>query len=184
LRVISTKKILKKNSTTETFAALMLRINTPRWAGVPFYLKTGKCLEEKKTVIDIKFKQVDCLLTHSCPTPSNWLRLEIYPKEVFSLTLNVKKPGIAEEVIPVPMEFCHSCLFGDITPYAYEVVLQEVMRGEKSVSVRFDEIEAAWTIIDTVREKKLPVYSYAVASNGPEELYTEFEMKHGMRWRE
>ncbi len=175
---------VKKDSTTETFAALMVRINNPRWAGVPFYLKTGKFLDQKKTVIDIKFKQVDCLLTHSCPTPSNWLRIEIYPEAVFSLTLNVKKPGIAEEVISVPMEFCHSCVFGDAVPYAYEVVLQEVMRGENSISVRFDEIEAAWRVIDAVRAHDFPLYSYAPAGKGPQELDAAFQQKYGMRWRE
>ena len=112
-------------SKTETFAALYLRVNNPRWAGVPFYVKTGKCLAKKETVVHIKFKQVDCLLTHSCPVPSNWLTLEVAPESTFALTLNVKKPGRSEQVIPVAMEFCHSCLFGQITPQAYEVVFEK-----------------------------------------------------------
>ncbi len=170
-------------SNTETFAALQLRINNPRWAGVPFYLLTGKCLDEKKTIINIKFKQVDCLLTHSCPVPSNWLTIEVSPEAVFSLSLNVKEPGRSEQVMPIAMEFCHSCLFGEETLYAYEVVLEEVIRGEQSISVRFDEIEAAWNIIDRVRAMKLPVYEYACQTQGPTQLDERFEKKHGMRWR-
>ena len=177
------EKFVVAGSTTETFAALMLRVNNPRWAGVPFYVKTGKCLKKKETVIHLKFKQVDCLLTHGCPVPSNWLTLEISPEATFSLSLNVKKPGKSEEVIPVSMEFCHSCLFGAVTPEAYEVILEEVMYGEQSISVRFDEIEWAWRIIDTVRAKNFPLFTYPCGSNGPKQIEDYFEKKHGMRWR-
>jgi glucose-6-phosphate 1-dehydrogenase len=176
-------KFVNPSSTTETFAALFLRINNPRWAGVPFYVKTGKCLKKKETVIHIKFKQVDCLLTHHCPVPSNWLTLEVFPSPTFSLSLNVKKPGRSEEVVPVAMEFCHSCLFEETMPEAYEIILEEVMHGEQSISVRFDEIEWAWRIIDEVRARRFPLYTYACGSEGPTELETEFEKKHGMRWR-
>ena len=177
------EKNIKPNSKTETFAVLLLRINNPRWSGVPIYLKTGKFLDKKETVINIKFKQVDCLLTHSCPVPSNWLKFEVYPESVFSLSLNVKKPGRSDEVVPVPMEFCHSCIFGQQTPEAYEVVLEEVIRGEQTISVRFDEIETAWQIIDKVRNKKMEIFSYAPESKGPQEVETIFEKKHGMRWK-
>ena len=85
--------------------------------------------------------------------------------------------------MPVDMEFCHSCLFGSITPESYEVIFKEVVRGEKSVSVRFDEIECAWRIIDTIKTMNLPLYSYECKTNGPEELVTQFEDKHGMRWK-
>lgn len=177
------EKFVAPTSKTETFAALFLRVNNPRWAGVPFYVKTGKCLQKKETIIHIKFKQVDCLLTHSCPVPSNWLTIEVSPEATFSLTLNVKKPGQSELVVPVAMEFCHSCLFGAQVPQAYEVILEEVIRGEQSISVRFDEIEWAWRVIDTVRAHHFPLYLYPCESNGPKELETEFEEKHGMRWR-
>lgn len=170
------------DSKTETFAALMLRIDNPRWAGVPFYLKTGKCLDKKETKIHIKFKSVDCLLTHDCPVPSNWLSFEVTPEATFALSLNAKKPGLSEQVIPVSMEFCHSCIFGAQTPESYEVVIEEVIRGENSISVRFDEIEQCWRIIDTVRKKSFPLYEYACDSRGPKELQ-QFEQKHGMRWR-
>ncbi len=177
------EKFVDAASTTETFAALFLRVNNPRWAGVPFYVKTGKRLHKKETMIHIKFKQVDCLLTHNCPVPSNWLTIEVAPEATFSLTLNVKKPGRSEIVVPVDMEFCHSCLFGAQTPQAYEIILEEVMRGEQSISVRVDEIEWAWRVIDAVRARRFPLYTYLAESSGPKELEKEFEQKHGMRWR-
>lgn len=173
---------VEPNSTTETFVTLMCMIENHRWAGVPFYLKTGKYLDKKETVIHIKFKQVDCLLTRNCPSDSNYLSIEVSPESKFSLSLNVKKPGLTNDVTPVNMEFCHSCLFGPLTPEAYEVIFEEIMRGEQSISVRFDEIEYAWKIIDTITAMNLPVYSYARGSRGPEQA-EQFARKHGIRWR-
>ena len=170
------------DSSTDTYASLKLAVDTPRWVGVPFYLKTGKCLDKKETIIHIKFKQVDCLLLRGCPTDSNWLTIQIAPEAIFLLTLNAKRPDSADQVMPVGMEFCHSCLFGLQTPEAYEVLLEEVMRGEQSISVRFDEIEYAWKLIDGIGNQKLPLFKYAKGSVGPQEEQ-ELAQKHGMRWR-
>jgi len=170
------------DSHTDTYASLKLAVDTPRWLGVPFYLKTGKCLDKKETIIHIKFKQVDCLLLRGCPTDSNWLTIQIAPEAIFLLTLNVKRPDSADQVMPVGMEFCHSCVFGLQTPEAYEVLLDEVMRGEQSISVRFDEIEYAWRLIDVISGKKLPVFKYTKGSTGPHEEQ-QLAQKHGMRWR-
>jgi glucose-6-phosphate 1-dehydrogenase len=169
-------------STTDTFAALYLTIDNPRWAGVPFYLRTGKFLDKKETIIRIKFKQVDCLLTRHCPSDSNWLTIQISPEALFSLTLNTKKPDRTDEVTPVALTFCHSCVFGPRTQEAYEVLLQEIIRGEQSIAVRFDEIEYAWKVIDAIKQMQLPVYTYAKHSSGPQEL-VEFSKKHGVRWQ-
>jgi len=176
------EKEVKPNSHTDTFAALYLTVDNRRWAGVPFYLKTGKCLDKKETVIHIKFKQVDCLLLRNCPTESNWLTIKIAPDATFSLRLNAKKPGLSNDVVPVSMEFCHSCIFGPYTPEAYEVVFEEIMRGEQATSVRFDEIEYAWRIIDSIKEQDLSIFPYACGSDGPKESEL-FAKKHGIRWR-
>jgi glucose-6-phosphate 1-dehydrogenase len=173
---------VKENSSTDTYASLKLAVDTPRWVGVPFYLKTGKCLDKKETIIHIKFKQVDCLLMRGCPTDSNWLTIQIAPEAIFLLTLNAKRPDSADQVMPVGMEFCHSCLFGVQTPQAYEVLLEEVMRGEQSISVRSDEIEYAWKVIDIIENKKLPLFRYPKGSTGPQEE-EQLAQKHGMRWR-
>jgi len=171
---------VNSQSMTETFAAIMLHINNHRWSGVPFYLKTGKYLKKKETHITIKFKQVDCLLK-VCPRDSNYLTISIDPESGFSLTLNVKKPGIAQEVMPVNMDFCHSCLFESFPPEAYEVLLDDIIRGEHSVSVRFDEIEDTWTVVDEIRRKQFSLYTYQKEADGPKEL-EDFNKKHGVRW--
>lgn len=170
------------DSQTETFASIVLRINNPRWAGVPFYLRTGKCLDKKETKIHIKFKQVDCLLANQCPSPSNYLTIEVAPEASFSLGLNAKKPGGLYNVVPINMDFCHHCVFGDTTPEAYEVLFEEVIRGDKSLSVRSDEIEYAWHAVDALRALNLPVYTYEKGSRGPQEM-DSFAQKQGMIWR-
>jgi glucose-6-phosphate 1-dehydrogenase len=168
-------------SRTETFAALKLSINNPRWSGVPFYLKTGKCLKKRETVIHIKFKAVECLLTKQCPPDANWLSIRVAPDATISLTINTKNPNGTDPLMPISMEFCHSCRFSLSSSQEYEFLLQEVIRGEKAVSVRFDEIEYAWHLIDTIYAHNLPVYTYAPGSDGPEEL-EQFSLHNGMRW--
>jgi glucose-6-phosphate 1-dehydrogenase len=170
-------------SKTETFAALMLRVNNPRWAGVPFYLKTGKCLDKKEIVIHIKFKQVDCLLAKNCPSDSNWLTIKVTPDATFTLNLNAKKPGYTNELVQMSMEYCHSCIFGQRSAEAYEIVFEEVIRGELAAAVRFDEIEYAWKVIETIRKDHFSLYPYKQGTVGPTEALQEFSRKHGMRWR-
>lgn len=169
------------DSKTETFAQVHLRIDNPRWAGVPFYLKTGKLLNKKETAIYVKFKHVDCLLTRTaCPSESNYLTIEVSPDPVFSLSLNAKRPGKSDEVMPVQMAFSHPS-FG-MAPEAYETLFEEILKGEQSVSVRFDEIEYAWKIIDSIKELKPQLYLYEAGSEGPSEQKAHFERKHGMKW--
>ena len=175
---------VKKNSTTETFAAIELQVKNDRWRGVPFYLRTGKLLNKKEVVIFIRFKPVECLITSSyCPSEPNYLIIRITPDEGFSLELNAKKPGVFDEIIPVTMDYCHDCLYAPRTPEAYELLLKEVLKGEPSVSVRFDEIEYSWRIIDQLYAMKLPLYLYEKGTRGPKELQ-DFEKKHTMRWLE
>lgn len=177
------EKDVNPKSNTDTFAALQLFVDTPRWTGVPFYLKTGKKLKEKETEIHIKFKKVDCLLlTKDCPLDSNYLTFKIAPQAVFELEINAKKHGELNQVMPIKMEFCHSCIVGVRSPQAYETLFEEVMKGEQSVSVRFDEIEYAWKAIDAAQKLETKVYPYKPGSNGPKEL-KDFEHKHGMRWK-
>ncbi len=171
-----------QNSTTETFAALTLAVNNPRWQGVPFFLKTGKALREKNTSIHIKFKHVNCLLSSSCPSESNYLTINITPDAGFVLQLNAKKVGASYEVTPVEMKFCHSCLYGPFTTEDYQTLLSEIIKGDLSIAVRFDEIEQCWRVIDTIKQQNIPISIYEKKSAGPDEL-EEFEKRHTMRWR-
>jgi glucose-6-phosphate 1-dehydrogenase len=176
------EKDVAQGSTTETFAVACLTVDNNRWRGVPFYLKTGKLLDKKETVIHIKFKEVDCLLAKACPSDTNYVTFRIYPDSSFVLTLNVKKPNTLQEVVPVNIEFSHNALYSSATPEAYEVMFIEIMRGSQEISVRFDEIEYAWRIIEQIRALELPVYQYRQSSNGPIEI-EQFNKKHNLRWR-
>lgn len=178
----TSEKDVAATSETETFAIACLTIENQRWKGVPFYLKTGKLLDKKETVIHIKFKEVDCLLAKACPSDTNYVTFRIYPDSSFILTLNVKKPNTLQEVIPVNIEFSHNALYSSATPEAYEVLFIEIMRGSQEISVRFDEIEYAWRIIEEIRALGLPVYRYRQSSSGPIEV-EQFNNKHNLRWR-
>ena len=114
---------------------------------------------------------------------SNYLTIRVDPEAGFTFSLFGKKPGTFNEIVPVKMDFSHTSRFGPMTPEAYEIVMQEVVKGEQSISVRFDEIEAAWSIVDYIRALQLPLYPYQKSSKGPAELETLFAHKHGMRWR-
>jgi len=176
------EKNVQSDSTTETFAALQLFVDTDRWKKVPWYIRTGKCLTKKETVITIQFKSVACLLTTSCPSESNCLTIRVMPEPGFAITLNVKKPGPRVEVMPVAMDFCYECKFGTVVENVYEFVLQEVLHGEQSISVRFDEIEYAWQVIDQIKRLNLPLCVYQKESQGPHELQI-FAEKNKMKWR-
>lgn len=163
------EKGVAKQSKTETFALLKLSIDNERWQGVPIFIRTGKCLAHKQTSVHLFFKNVKCPLQIPCPEESNCLKIRIKPDPIVSLQLNVKKPGSVLEAVPVQMEFCHNCIFKEESAAAYERLFEAVMRGEPSVSVRFDEIEDAWRVIEQIKKLSLPMYLYECGSMGPNE---------------
>lgn len=172
---------IKKSSKTETFAALKMEINTPRWKGIPIFVRTGKFLAKKETSIHIKFKEVDCLLAKNCPSDTNYFTIRIQPNDSFILELHAKVAGKKDQIMPVKLEFCKKCRFGPDTPEAYETLLEDVIKGDQSAFVRNDEIEAAWKVVDIVQKKKKKVYLYEKGSIGPEQL-TTWNKKHNLRW--
>ncbi|HLC96813.1 MAG TPA: glucose-6-phosphate dehydrogenase [Candidatus Nanoarchaeia archaeon] len=169
-------------SMVETFAILKVKINTPRWKGVPFYIKVGKALDKKDTSIHLNFRHINCILTRNCPTDTNYFSIRIQPNEGFSVELNSKVPGRKYDILPVKMDFSQQIAFGPNTPEAYEILLEDILKGDPSVFVRNDEIEYAWKIIDKVEKMKGKLYFYKPGSKGPDKLM-EFNKKHEIRWR-
>ncbi len=169
-----------ENSRTETFAALKLAIDNDRWRGVPFFLKTGKALDEKSTSIHITFRKSPHL-RQEYVCESNVLTITIEPDDGFSLKLNGKMPGKSEQTTPVHMKFCHSCLFGPNTAQAYEVLLFDALQGDQSVFVRFDEIEESWKIVEALGKNEGKLCSYVRGTSGPQEL-EEWAEGHNVRW--
>lgn len=156
-------------SQTETFVALKTYVDLPRWAGVPFYLRTGKKLSRKITQISIHFREpIRCLFKGCAP---NILTFQIQPDEAVFLQINNKIPGFGIELYQGNLEFGYKSAFKGEIPSAYERLLLDFMEGDQRLFIRSDEIEAAWKFVDTITEnpefKKLPLYPYRPASLGP-----------------
>ena len=164
------------DSTTETYAAVKLHIDNWRWAGVPFYLRTGKRLARKVTEIAVTLKPVPHLAfeqSGSLGVEANQLALSVQPNEGVSLKLVAKIPGARMSVRPVNMEFLYGTSFMSQSPEAYERLIMDTMRGEATLFARDDEVEAAWAICDPILEawSKMPgpLPKYPAGSSGPAE---------------
>jgi glucose-6-phosphate 1-dehydrogenase len=134
-------------SQTETFVALRLFVDNWRWAGVPFYLRTGKRLPKRASEVAIQFKQVPQVLFNSRrdrPLEPTVLSIQIQPEEGLSLRIASKLPGPKVRIYPVKMEFNYHSSFGGLSPEAYERLILDVMAGDATLFMRRDAVEAAW----------------------------------------
>jgi glucose-6-phosphate 1-dehydrogenase len=143
------------NSRTETFVALRLMVDNWRWAGTPFFLRTGKRLPKRETEIAITFKRAPLALfqhlDEDAMTP-NVLAMRIQPDEGMSLKMVAKVPGQGVQLQPVHMEFLYGSSFSRQSPDAYERLLLDVMLGDSTLFTRRDEVEAEWAIITPILE--------------------------------
>src|SRR3954452_19867816 len=176
------------DSRTETFAAVKLKIDNWRWAGVPFYLRTGKRLPRKTTEIAVTLKPVPHLAFKqegSFGGAQNHLILAVQPNEGVSLSLVAKIPGGRLAVRPVNMEFLYGTSFMSQSPEAYERLILDTMRGDATLFARNDEVEAAWAICDPILEawhnQPGPLPQYEPGSAGPAEA--DALMEAGGHWR-
>lgn len=150
-------------SNRETYVAMHVEIDNWRWAGVPFYLRTGKRLPERVTEIAIQFKSpplnlfstVECEgdLCNLVEARPNELVLRIQPKESIFLRFSTKRPGMQYQVQPVLMDFDYEDHFTTQLPEAYERLLVDVMRGDSTLFTRSDELLAAWKFVDPVLQQ-------------------------------
>jgi glucose-6-phosphate 1-dehydrogenase len=177
-----------EDSTTETYVALRLEVDNWRWAGVPFYLRTGKRLRRKVTEIAVTLKPVPHLAFQqagSVGVQPNTLVLTVQPNEGVSLSLGAKIPGSQMRIRPVNMEFLYGTSFMSESPEAYERLIMDAMRGDATLFTRNDEVEAQWEICDPVlegwSEQEGPLPKYAAGSDGPEEANDL--LPEGMSWR-
>jgi glucose-6-phosphate 1-dehydrogenase len=177
-------------SLTETYCAFKLFIDNWRWAGVPFYLRSGKRLPKRVSEIAIQFKSVPHLLfgqTADDQLEPNILVLKIQPDEGITLRFGAKLPGQSMHIRWVNMEFRYGTSFGVKTPEAYERLLHDCMRGDATLFARRDAVEAAWKVImpylttwQQSGEKNLPLYE--AGSQGPTEA-DALIAEDGRRWR-
>lgn len=154
-------------SNTETHLALKTYINNKRWKGVPFYIRTGKMLKEKKTEIRIKFRKPNILYPPQM-IGNNLLVFKIQPEEGVYLEFNAKKPGQENLIIPVKMDFCQNCDIGINTPEAYERLIFDILKGEQSLFARWDEVRASWNFVDHLLNNwENDLHIYQPQTNGP-----------------
>ena len=146
---------INPESATETFAALRIAINNWRWAGVPFYLRSGKRMARRVTEIAIQFKCPPGTLfagTEQFDLAANTLAFQIQPDEGSTVLLNAKIPGLETRTQPVKMHFRYAATFGSNTPEAYERLVLDAMIGDGTLFIRGDETEASWKLITPVLE--------------------------------
>jgi len=178
------------DSTTETYVALKLMIDNWRWAGVPFYLRTGKALRSKRTEVAIKFKQAPFAMFRDTPVDrlaQNFLVLGIQPDECISLQFNAKVPGPAIEIAGVDMTFKYEDYFEVAPSTGYETLIYDCMIGDAILFQRADGIEAGWRIVqpflDAWRNADgQGLATYQAGSEGPDAA-NELLTRDGRRWR-
>jgi glucose-6-phosphate 1-dehydrogenase len=168
---------VSKSSLVETFAAIEFRVDNWRWAGVPFYVRTGKRLGRKMTEIRVHFRRTPQALFASTPEAAaepNLITLRIQPDEGITITFAAKQPGLEMRPLPVEAEFSYAERFPAKLPDAYATLLLDAMQGDGTLFTRRDEVEAAWRIITPIEEAwagqpppRFP--NYAAGSDGPAE---------------
>jgi glucose-6-phosphate 1-dehydrogenase len=163
---------VQPESATETYVALKLQLDSDKWRGVPFYLRTGKRMQQRVTEVNIEYKKLPADLFGQAEQTvvSNVLTMRIQPNEGISLRMSVKKPGLTMELQPVRMEFCYRQEFKD-QPYPYERLLLDAMAGDQTLFLHSQEVEQAWRYIDAVavnwRQQMTLPQPYPIGSWGP-----------------
>ena len=177
-------------SVAETFVALRLQLDSWRWAGVPFYLRTGKRLPKRTTEIAIQFKrpplEIFKRVTSNSVAP-NLLIVNVQPDEGISLRFEAKLPGSRMQLAPVMMNFSYGSTFGVNVPEAYETLLLDAMIGDSTLFARHDFAETSWALVTPVHDAwaasgETVVPQYEAGEWGPEEADALME-KDGRRWR-
>ncbi len=172
-------------SDTETFVALKLQLDTWRWQGVPFYIRSGKRLPRRLTQIAVVFQAPPVCLFESMgvrQTNSNVLYLTLQPDEGFALMVDVKVPGEPFELATLPLDFFYRQVFGPI-PDAYQTLLLDVLTGDQTLFVHADEAEASWARFEPLLEGERPVHLYRAGTWGPDEA-DALLARAGHTWRE
>ncbi len=164
------------DSRTETYVALKLGIDNWRWAGVPFYLRTGKSLSSRTTEITVQFRQAPYSLFRDTPVerlPPNILTLRIQPDEGLSISFSAKRPGSEIEIDGVDMDFAYRDYFAPLAAVGYETLIYDCLIGDASLFQRADTVEAAWRAVQGLldswaRDPVVDFPNYAAGSAGPD----------------
>jgi glucose-6-phosphate 1-dehydrogenase len=179
-----------RDSGTETYVAMRLGIDNWRWAGVPFYLRTGKRLARRTTEIAIQFKQAPFALFRDTPVdtlPPNVLALQLQPDEGASLQFGAKIPGPEIALGGVRMNFSYKDYFSTEPTTGYETLVYDCMIGDAMLFNRADGVEAGWAVVQPVldlwqNDKTVPLEIYPSGGAGPEAA-DNLLWRSGRQWR-
>jgi glucose-6-phosphate 1-dehydrogenase len=177
------------DSTTETFAAMKLHIDSWRWGSVPFYIRAGKRLTKRVTEIAVSFRQIPVALFRNAgpATHPNQLVMRIQPDEGITLRFASKVPGAHMLLRDVNMDFRYGATYGQSSPEAYERLLLDAILGDATLFARSDEVDAAWTFITPILHRwaenpRTNFPNYAAGAWGPREAEELIE-RDGRQWR-
>jgi len=183
------EKGVAPDSKTETYAALRLIVDNWRWAGVPFYLRTGKRLKKRESEIAIRFQRTPHMIFRRDPAgvEPNTLVIRIQPDEGMALTVAAKTPGPDLKLSPVRLDFRYGEVFGSESPEAYERLLLDAIHGDATLYLRGDWVAQAWWLLTPVleawaKDPTVPLYAYEAGSWGPAEA-DAFIARDGGSWR-
>src|SRR5436309_3280499 len=183
------EKGVSPDSKTETYAALRLTVENWRWAGVPFYLRTGKRLAKRVSEIAIRFHRTPHMIFHREPAgvEPNELVIRIQPDEGMALTVAAKAPGPELKLLPVGLDFRYGEVFGAEPPEAYERLLLDAVHGDSTLYARADWVEQAWWLLGPVidawaQDSAPPPHVYEAGTWGPAEA-DSFISHDGGSWR-
>jgi glucose-6-phosphate 1-dehydrogenase len=177
-----------KTSRTETFIALKVMVDNWRWAGVPFYIRTGKAMSGRDTSITINFKRAPYSLFRDTPVDrlmANQLILQVQPREGISLNFGAKQPGPEVRIAPVDMNFCYADWFKSGPATGYETLIYDCLIGDQTLFQRADNIELGWRAVQPFLDAWKTggeVHGYAAGEDGPKQAAALLERDH-RHWR-
>jgi glucose-6-phosphate 1-dehydrogenase len=167
-----------RDSDVETFAAVRLQIDSWRWAGVPFYIRAGKCLPVTATEVLVELKRPPVMLFPDCAAaPPNRFRFRLSPQVVLSLDARAKLPGEAMRGEDIELIACHDQT-DEMAPY--ERLLRDAMRGDQMLFAREDSVEEAWRVVEPVLGRATPLFEYESGTWGPAEA--DRLLQNGAGW--
>lgn len=182
------EKGVEKNSVTETFIAAKFYIDNWRWRGVPFYLRTGKRMAKQLSLIAIRFRHPPQLLFRETPLESvapNWVLLSLQPSESMHMEIHVKKPGLEMDTRVIALNASYRKPDERSLP-AYETLLLDVIEGDRTLFIRFDEVEWSWRVVDPIlkywAQEREFIHTYPAGSWGPVEANRLFDSEDH-EWR-
>jgi glucose-6-phosphate 1-dehydrogenase len=179
---------VKPDAQTDTYAAITFFVDNWRWAGVPFYLRSGKRLPKRVTEIAIQFNAAPLAIFNDegGGTAPNLLILRIQPEEGISLKFLSKRPGAGMKLRPVSMDFNYGSSFGERSPTADEILLLDAIIGDATLYTRQDMVEASWAVVDAIQhvwdQTKFDFPNYAAGTWGPAAA-DEMLARRGHAWR-